>query len=57
MYTWEIENLLKMRNYILYNDEYLNMISTSPQIKHIKYNDYKNNREHYFKYKVRKRKK
>lgn len=67
MYTWEIEKLLKMRNYILYNDEYLNMISTSPQIKDIKYNDYKNefetwtreedNSEHYFKYKVRKRKK
>ncbi len=65
MYTWEIENLLKLKNYVLYGDEYLHMISTSPQIKEIKYNAYNDtfeswtreddNSVNYFKYKVRKR--
>ena len=63
MYTWEIEDLLKLRNYILYNDEYLKMISTSPQIKCINYNSFKNEfeaytkeddkSEHSFKFKVK----
>ncbi len=67
MYTWEIEDLLKFRNYILYNDEYNKIMKTSPQIKHVKYNSYDNtfetwtkeddNSKRYFKYKVRLRKK
>ena len=65
MYTGEIENLLKLRNYILYCDEYEHMFKTSPQIKKIKYNAYDDTFEtwtkedngsiNYFKYKVRKR--
>ena len=39
MYTWEIEELLKIKNYLLTGEEYLNMVKTSPQIKRIKYND------------------
>ena len=39
MYTWEIEKLLKIKNYLLTGEEYLNMVKTSPQIKRIKYND------------------
>ena len=63
MYTWEIENLLKLRDYILYHDEYNKIMSTSPQIKHVKFNSYDNtfetwtkeddNSKYYFKYKVR----
>ncbi len=65
MYTWEIEKLLKLKNYILYCDEYLHIVKTSPQIKKIKYNAYDDTFEtwtkedngsiNYFKYKVRKR--
>ena len=64
MYTWEIENLLKLKQYLLTGREYLNMVQTSPQIKRIKYNPYNDtfeiwtkeddNSEHYFKYKVKK---
>ena len=66
MYTWEIENLLKLRNNILYCDEYEHMFKTSPQIKKIKYNAYDDTFEtwtkeddgstNYFRYRVRKRK-
>ena len=67
MYSWEIKNLLKLRNNILYNDEYFKIISESPQISYIKYNPNDNTFEtwtkeddgsqQYFKYKVRQRKK
>lgn len=67
MYTWEIEQLLKERNNIIYNDEYIKMIKESPQIKHVKYNPNNNfyetwtkedNKEtKYFKYKVKRREK
>lgn len=39
MYTWEIEELLRIKNYLLTGEEYLNMVKTSPQIGRIKYND------------------
>ena len=65
MYTWEIEKLLKIKNYILYCDEYVHMIDTSPQIKEVKYNAYDDTfdtwtREddstiNHFKYRVKKR--
>lgn len=65
MYTWEIEKKLKEKNYNIYNDEYFEIINTSPQITCIKYNPYDNSFEtwtkekdnsiHYFKYNVRKR--
>lgn len=58
MYTYEIEQLLKLRNYLIDSEEYINMCMTSPQIKHIKYNPYENkieistNEDKYFKFKV-----
>ena len=67
MYSWEIENLLRIRNYVLYNDEYFKILSTSPQINEVKYNAGEDTFETwtkeddgskcYFKYKVRQRKK
>ena len=38
MYSYEIENLLKLRNYLISNKEYFNICKTSPQIKRIVYN-------------------
>lgn len=67
MYTWEIENLLKIKNYILNSEEYTNMISSSPQVKRVKYNTFddsmetwteeQDNSKKYFKYKVRRKEK
>lgn len=37
MYSHEIETLLKLRNYIISNKEYLQIINTSSQIKGIEY--------------------
>ena len=36
MYSYEIENLLKLKNYLVSVQEYIN-ITKSPQIDHIKY--------------------
>lgn len=36
MYSYEIENLLKLKNYLVSVQEYLDIIK-SPQIDHIKY--------------------
>lgn len=36
MYSYEIENLLKLRNYLVSIQEYLDIVK-SPQIDHIKY--------------------
>ena len=58
MYSHEIEQLLKIRNYLISSQEYLNIMKTSPQINHVKYNPYSNDFEtwtsdsYYFKYKV-----
>ncbi len=67
MYTWEIENLLKVKNYILNSEEYSSMISSSPQVKRVKYNTFddsmetwteeQDNSKKYFKYKVRRKEK
>ncbi len=67
MYTWEIKELLNLKNYILNKDEYLTIIDTSPQIKKIKYNAFEdmiemwtkedNHTINYFKYKVKRREK
>lgn len=38
MYSYEIERLLKIRNYIISTSEYFDILSTSPQINNIKYN-------------------
>ncbi len=65
MYTWEIEKFLAIKNYVLYGDEYLHVVKTSPQIKRIRHNPYDESfemwtkeddgTENYFKYKVRRR--
>ena len=65
MYTWEIEELLKLKKYVIYYDEFSKIINSSPQIKRIKYTPYddtietwieeKNDYPKYFKYKVKKR--
>ena len=38
MYSFEIERLLKIRNYLITCSEYFEILSTSPQINHVKYN-------------------
>lgn len=37
MYSWEIKNLLSIRNYLISNKEYFNILDTSPQIRGIEY--------------------
>jgi len=43
MYSHEIKQLLELRNYLISNKEYFNIISTSPQINYIKYDNYNDN--------------
>lgn len=58
MYSYEIEQLLKIRNYLINSEEYLNIMKSSPQIDHVKYSPYTDEFEtwtsdnYYFKYKV-----
>ena len=40
MYSHEIENLLKLKNYLLTAKEYINVCNTSNQITYIKYDPY-----------------
>lgn len=40
MYSWEIEQLLKLKNYLLSSKEYFDMYDTSPQIIGIVYKPY-----------------
>lgn len=37
MYSNEIENLLKYKNYLLTAKEYIKILETSPQINHVIY--------------------
>lgn len=39
MYSHEIERLLKIRQFIISYNEYCEILMTSPQINHVKYND------------------
>ena len=41
MYSHEIEEYLKIRNYLLTAKEYIKILQNSPQINHVKYNDEK----------------
>lgn len=58
MYSYEIEQLLKIRNYLINSEEYLNIMKSSPQINHVKYSPYADEFEtwtddnYYWKYKV-----
>ena len=45
MYSQEIERLLKIRQYEISCSEYFEIISTSPQIEHIKYDPYEDKTE------------
>lgn len=40
VYSREIENILKSRNYNIDSDTYINICSTSLQITHVKYDPY-----------------
>lgn len=37
MYSWEIKDLLQLKEYILEYQEYLDIIRTSPQINYLEY--------------------
>ena len=57
MYDWEIQNYLIERNDVLESKEYLHLLKTCPQIKHVKYNAFGNYFEiwtdcNYFKFTV-----
>jgi hypothetical protein len=43
MYSWEIQELMELRNYLLSVEEYLHICSTSPQIREVHYNPYEDN--------------
>lgn len=43
MYSWEIDRLLKIRNYLISTSEYFEIISTSPQITNVKYDPFEKN--------------
>ena len=40
MYSWEIAELLKLRQYVLDVKEYFDICNTSPQITRVTYNPY-----------------
>lgn len=40
MYSWEIDELLKLKNYLLEVKEYLQICENSPQITRISYDPY-----------------
>lgn len=44
MYSWEIDNYLRNKNYVINKDEYVNLIniSSSSQIIYVKYDAYSN---------------
>jgi hypothetical protein len=45
MYSHEVEQLLKIRNYLITYKEFIQITKSSPQINHIKYNPFENNIE------------
>lgn len=54
MYSYEIERLIKIKHNILTIAEYLEILSTSPQINHVKYDNgtYEINTEDNYNFKV-----
>lgn len=58
MYSREIDNILKLNNYNIASDTYINISSTSPQITHVKYDPYSQyfeiwtNDDYYWKFNV-----
>jgi hypothetical protein len=45
MYSHEVEQLLKIRNYLIAYKEFIQITKSSPQINHIKYNPFEDNIE------------
>ena len=60
MYSHEVEQLLKIRNYLITYKEFIQITKSSPQINHIKYNPFEDNIEmwttdnYYFTLKIKK---
>lgn len=40
MYSWEITNIMQSHNYIIDSNIYIEILETSPQLNHIKYDPY-----------------
>lgn len=40
MYSYEIQQLMELKQYVLEAKEYLNILNTSPQINNVSYNAY-----------------
>lgn len=59
MYSWEIDRLMKIKQDVITCSEYLEILSTSPQINHIKYDAYEDkveintNDDYHFKVKIK----
>lgn len=45
MYSWEIQQTLEEQNYSITSETYENILNTSPQIRHVKYDPYDNSYE------------
>ena len=43
MYSWEIQQLMEIKNYLLLVEEYLFILETSPQIMRCTYNPFSDN--------------
>ena len=58
MYSWEIQQLMEYKNYLLTCKEYIDMVFGSSQINRVRYNPYSNDYEiwtndnYYVKFKV-----
>lgn len=45
MYSHEVEQLLKIKNFLITYKEFIQITKSSPQINHIKYNPFEDNIE------------
>ena len=43
MYSWEIQQLLELKNYLIDVEDYIKICNTSPQIREIHYNAFEDN--------------
>ena len=43
MYSWEIQQLMELKDYLISVKEYLYICSTSPQIREVEYDPYQDN--------------
>ena len=59
MYSWEIQQLMEYKNYLLTCKEYIDMVFGSSQINRVRYNPYSNdyeiwtNDDYYVRFKVK----